>query len=88
VKCAGVSDSEVLRVRRFFTPDTTQGVVRLAALQQAAVFAQFGEESQKTEQQPVCSSLVLLLLDLKDRKWVKDALLVSLGLHGAWPWTV
>lgn len=46
----------------------TECVVRLAELQQAAVFAQFGDESQKTEQQPVRSFLILLLLDLKDRQ--------------------
>lgn len=55
-------------VCRSFTPDTTECVMRLAELQQAAVFAQFGEESQKTEQQPVRSFLVLLLFDLKDRQ--------------------
>ena len=39
--------------------------MRLAELQQAAVFAQFGDERQEAEQQPVGSSLLLLLLDLK-----------------------
>lgn len=48
--------------------------MRLAELQQVAVFAQFGDESQITEQQPVCSLLVLLLLDLDDTQVNKNAL--------------
>lgn len=50
----------------FFTPDATECVARLAELQQAAVFAQFGDERQIIEQQPVCFFLILLLLDLKE----------------------
>lgn len=52
---------------RAFTPDLTECVLRLAELQQAAVFAQFGDERQKTEQQPVGSLFLLLLFDLKHK---------------------
>ena len=56
-----------------FTPDAAACVVRLAELQQAAVFAQFGDECQITEQQPVCSFLILLLIDLREFSCYKDA---------------
>lgn len=48
----------------FFTPDVTEGVMRFAELQQAAVFVQFTDECQDTEKQPVCSFFLLLLLNL------------------------
>lgn len=50
----------------FLTPDVTEGVVRPAELQQAAVFVQFTDERQDAEKQPVCSFFLLLLLDLED----------------------
>lgn len=53
--------------------------MRLVELQHAAVFAQFGDQSQITEQQPVCSLLLLLLLDLKDGHSYKKML--SFTLH-------
>lgn len=40
--------------------------MRFAELQQAAVFVQFTDERQKTEEQPVGSFFILLLLDLQD----------------------
>lgn len=52
--------------RGFLTPDVTEGVVRPAELQQAAVCVQFTDERQHTEKQPVCSFFLLLLLDLED----------------------
>lgn len=50
----------------FVTPDVAEGVVRFAELQQAAVFVQFTDEREQTEEQPVGSLFVLLLLDLQD----------------------
>lgn len=50
-----------------FTPDMTECVVRLAELQQAAVLAEFGDKSQITEQQPICSLLILLLFNLTEK---------------------
>lgn len=64
--CVCISSTE-RRCYRSFTPDPTECVLRLLELQQATVFAQFGDERQKTEQQPVGSLLLLLLLDLKHK---------------------
>lgn len=65
-ECVCISSTE-RRCYRSFTPDPTERVLRLLELQQATVFAQFGDERQKTEQQPVGSLLLLLLLDLKHK---------------------
>lgn len=55
------------QTRRFsLTPDVTERLRGFAELQQADVFAQFGEERQVAEQEAVGSSLVLLLLDLTE----------------------
>ena len=59
------------------TQDATECVMRLAEPQQAAVLVEFGDESQITEQQPVCSFLILLLFNLADKKSYKDALFPS-----------
>lgn len=58
--------------RCFLTPDVVEGVVRLAELQQTAVFVQFTDERQKTEEQPVGSFFILLLLDLQDKVIVDE----------------
>ena len=60
------------RVCCFLTPDKSECVVRLSELQQAAVFAQFGDEGEETVEQPVRPLLVLLLLDLKHTQGFKD----------------
>lgn len=57
--------------------------MRLAELQQAAVFAQFGDESQKAEQQPICPFLILLLLDLKDNTELRF-LFLGFQTRGQW----
>lgn len=52
------------------TPDFKEHVAGLAQLQQVAVLAKFGDESEITEEQPVGFFLILLLFDLKDKTFV------------------
>lgn len=55
----------------------------LVELQKATVLAQFGDERQVTEQQLVCVPLILLLLDLKDRRDYKNSLSANVLPRGA-----
>lgn len=52
----------------FFTPDVAQRIVRLCKLQQAAVFAELGDEGEESEEQLVGPPLLVLLCDLGDKK--------------------
>lgn len=52
------------------TPGVFEQVCRFRELQKAAIFDEFDDKSKVTEQQSVCSLLILLFLNLiKTAKW-------------------